>query len=309
MNNRMGDKKTHIPLDFIIIGAQKSASTLLHKCLAEHPSVFCPKAEMPCFESPHYEEDGIESLEQRLKNAPQTAITGIKRPDYLALPYCAKRIHSYAPNAKLIITLRNPISRAISAYHHLMLYGFLPVEDINIGLPKIISGEYNKMYPKANEIIEYGYYAKHIACYLKYYDRSQMFILIDDLLYKNKNKSIKSLYKFIGVDDSFKPKSLSKRTNLGIYDFRRLRFLRLRNSVRFQYNSENTDLLVRKNILALTMNSVVVGIDRLILALIFGNSRPILSDELKKQISSKYNDDILQLESLLERDLSKWKII
>jgi len=41
-------------LDFLIIGAQKSATTFIHRCLLEHPSVFMPPGEISFFEDPDY---------------------------------------------------------------------------------------------------------------------------------------------------------------------------------------------------------------------------------------------------------------
>ena len=43
--------------DFVIIGAQKSASTFMQVCLDDHPDIYLPRGETTFFESPDYREN------------------------------------------------------------------------------------------------------------------------------------------------------------------------------------------------------------------------------------------------------------
>ena len=147
---------------FLIIGAQKSATTFVHKCLREHPDVFMPNGETRFFENPEHLQTDITQFEALFRNVSQEQAIGIKRPDYLAKPECPPRIYQHIPHAKLLVILRNPVERAISAYFHLMNCSFIPIRPAEEGLTKILDGEYKDLYPKSREIIEYGFYYKHL---------------------------------------------------------------------------------------------------------------------------------------------------
>ena len=71
--------------DFAIIGAQKSATTFLHGCLAEHPEVYMPRAEIPFFESPDYERSKISDLAGLFAGRSEKWL-GFKRPNFLGKP-------------------------------------------------------------------------------------------------------------------------------------------------------------------------------------------------------------------------------
>ena len=118
--------------NFVIIGAQKSASTFLQVCLSEHPDVFMPPGETPFFESPDYENSDISRLESLFNNRSESKL-GIKRPSYIGKPEVPKRIEYHLPDAKLIAVLRNPIDRAVSAYFHYINNGFIPCINLEKG--------------------------------------------------------------------------------------------------------------------------------------------------------------------------------
>jgi hypothetical protein len=130
-------RKTMLP-NFVIIGAQKSASTFLQVCLSDHPNVFLPNGETPFFESPDYEQSNVSDLERIFEKRSEKRI-GIKRPNYIGKPEVPKRIEFHLPHAKLIAVLRNPIDRAISAYYHNINYGFIPPINVENGIRKIIT--------------------------------------------------------------------------------------------------------------------------------------------------------------------------
>lgn len=48
---------------FVVIGAQKSASSFMQLCLAEHPDIYMAEGETPFFETPDYEQSDISELE------------------------------------------------------------------------------------------------------------------------------------------------------------------------------------------------------------------------------------------------------
>ena len=114
--------------NFLIIGTQRGASTFLHKRLLEHPDVFMLPLEEGYFDDPWYEPRRLDGwLEKRFHAAGDRAARGFRRAELLAFPECPARIAHDLPGVRLIAVLRNPVDRAVSAYHHYVAAGLLPV--------------------------------------------------------------------------------------------------------------------------------------------------------------------------------------
>lgn len=300
--------------NFLIIGAQKSGSTFFLKCLGEHPDVFMPPGEIRFFEDPEYLNSTIDQLEALFQHVSHQTALGIKRPGYLSRPECAARIHHHIPQAKLIAILRNPVERAISAYYHLMKCGFIPVKSVEEGLGQIVSGEYQKTYPKAAEIIDFGFYYRHLTRYLEYFAPDQMLILPFDAIKANAVDAIKQTYRFIGVDDNYIPKRLQgpgrPNPNPGVYSLTRLRVLNLRNPFLYTYNQDKTRRYSkpRRTLVAKIADKLITSTDSMVLTRLVGNEKPEISPELTYRLFKIYEDDINHLETFLSQELTGWKM-
>jgi hypothetical protein len=297
-------------LNFLIIGAQKSGTTFVHKCLREHPDVFMPARETMFFENPEYLQTDLAQFEALFRKVCQEKAIGIKRPDYLAKPECPSRIYQHLPSAKLLVILRHPVERAVSAYFHLMKGSFIPITPAEEGLTQILDGAYQDLYPKSKEIIEYGFYYKHLLRYLNYFEKSQILIMLLDTIKRNPLVSIQQVYRFIEVDDGYIAPSLKVRIprNSGIYSLTRLKFLSSCNRFMYMYNPDRTKRYYKQSKpLNKVINEIVVGTDRLLLAPLCYNSKPQLSSSLKHRLYEIYQDDIDGLEELLRQPLTAWK--
>ena len=104
-------------LDFVIIGAQKSASSFVHLCLLDHPEVYIPEKEIPYFENPDYKKKDLKNIILTTKEYKKNyKAIGIKRPNYLGKDEVPARIFKNNPNIKLIVVLRNPIESHFSIF-------------------------------------------------------------------------------------------------------------------------------------------------------------------------------------------------
>lgn len=295
----------------LIIGAQKSGTSFVHQCLEEHPEVFVLPGESRFFEDPEYLQTDISQFEKSFRSVSQEKAIGIKRPDYLAKPECPARIYKHIPNAKLIVILRNPVDRARSSYFYQMQQGFIPIRTIEEGMTKIINGEYKDSYPKSEEIIDYGFYHRHLMRYLNYFDRNQMLVILFDAMKADPLGLIKNVYRFIGVDDGYIPESLKMRSqqNPGVYSLTRIRMLTIRNPFMYIYSENRTKRYQRKpKLLNRLIDKMVVWTDRLLLAPICDNSRPALTAKLTNSLFEIYKEDINRLEDFLGQDLTCWRL-
>lgn len=110
--------------DFLIIGAQKSGTSSLHRWLAQHQNLQgASRKEIHFFDGglePEVDSYalGVEWYLTQLPKKRPHCLTFESTPLYLFNPLAAQRIGQLLPNAKLIVLLRNPIERAISQYFH-----------------------------------------------------------------------------------------------------------------------------------------------------------------------------------------------
>lgn len=110
--------------DFIVIGTVKGGTTSFYENIVLHPRVKSAflkethyfdryfaegrrwyRAQFPFSTNSSTSPDG------------QPIITGEGTPNYLIYPFVAQRIAENYPDVKLIVLLRNPVSRAYSQYH------------------------------------------------------------------------------------------------------------------------------------------------------------------------------------------------
>lgn len=292
----------------VLLGAQKAGSTFLHRCLGEHPDVFMPGREIDSFEDPHYREDALDRLASILKKGSGKRIVAIKRPDYLARPECPPRIARHCPSARLVVILRNPLDRAVSAYFHYVNYGFLPLRGAEEGIRAILEGRYASSFPAGGDILEYGFYHKHLSRYLELYRREQLHLCFHDDLARDSLAMVQGVYRFLEIDDSYAPRELGSRPMAVVYSLPRLRVRRLRNPLIYTYDEARVRIhRKRPGPLGRVVHRTVRALDNRVLKHVFTNRKPKLSPDLMSRLQELYRDDIEQLEKLSGRDLSGWK--
>jgi len=119
MTEVQGDK--NICANFLIIGAQKSATTSIQSILSNHPQVFMPaRKELHYFDKDYNFVAAAQSYEQYNKHfdlATTEIAIGEATPSYLYWNTAAQRIAAYNPRIKLVVSLRDPIARAYSHWN------------------------------------------------------------------------------------------------------------------------------------------------------------------------------------------------
>jgi hypothetical protein len=109
-------------IDFVIPGAQKSGTTALELYLSEHPEICVPRRHKEL----HFFDRDRNFRSQPVDYAPYHAffdprpgqrLLGEATPDYLYWPPAAERMANYNPALKLIVVLRNPVTRAFSHWN------------------------------------------------------------------------------------------------------------------------------------------------------------------------------------------------
>jgi hypothetical protein len=184
--------------NFLIPGAEKAGTTSLKNYLFEHPEIFIVDKEIHFFDQNW--DKGIEWYEEKFSNYNGEKVIGEKTPGYMYTD--VEHIKSVLPDVKFIFCLRNPIERAYSQYWH----------DVRKGREKM---PFNKAIKKKNIIYkERSKYINYLKKFSEHYPKSQMlFILTEDLKY-NRRETLKTVLKFLKVDDKYNFKDLSEE-NVG----------------------------------------------------------------------------------------------
>jgi len=166
--------------DYLIIGVQRAGTTFLRSCLNKHPDITMTDwRHKNTHNEVHFFTQNWHRGIDWYKNLFRGKCSGEKTPEYITSKVAIQRMSRVVPNAKLIVSLRNPIDRAYSQFRMLERYGSLNRLKISepVTMEKIIQF-------KKNQCINRGYYHRQIRDLLKYYSRENLHIVIFEQLIK-----------------------------------------------------------------------------------------------------------------------------
>jgi len=217
----------------LIIGAQKSGSSWLARNLSQHPEAFVHDQEIHFFNLERNYKKGLPWYKAHFEQANQTTkVIAEKTPNYLwitpnkirsrfgnHLPNIHQKVHSALPQAKLIVVLRNPVERAISAVNHYRLRGQLsPFADID----SVLDCRKLSQNPKADTfgIFSIGKYCEHLSAYYDCYGHNRILVInFEEEIATNPETSLRKVCNFLDIDDSYAFSNTEKRQNS--FDFMR----------------------------------------------------------------------------------------
>lgn len=296
-------------LDIVVVGAQRAGSSHLSACLGDHPEIYVCPDEVPYFEDPFFANTPPSALAAVFARARSGQRLGIHRPEYLARPECAERIHEHSPAARIVVVLRDPVARAVSAYFWYVQFGLLPLEALDTGMERLLSGAVDPAYPRAQEVIDFGRYAGQVRRYFDVFGPDQVLVVLADEL--DDAVTYARVWRFLDVDPDHRPPLPDRHANAGVYDLRRLRVLRTRRRLAWSWDRTTTYEYRprrRRQRLRFLPNAAVVGFDRVVLSRVFGNGSAQLRPDLAERLRAVYATDIALLSSLLTCDLSMWAL-
>jgi len=113
-----------------------------------------------------------------------------------------KRLQQHNPHCKILLSLRNPVDRAYSAY--LMEYNYA---DIGFPFEKImdVAAKADATYWPYNLFIDAGNYAKYLKMIYKYFPKEQVMVVLCDEIKENPVKVCRGIFNWLGVDATFVP--------------------------------------------------------------------------------------------------------
>ena len=301
--------------NFIIIGAGKSGTTALHNYCHAHPEVFMTGVKETNFfelEGKPIESNSISDPE-RLYHYPQSINNwedyknlfkeveneiayGETSPMYLYGKRAPFHIREKLPYVKIIAILREPVNRLYSRWLHLLRDGNDPIGDFENSMDK------SSIWWRRNDLVTEGFYFDHLKRYYELFPKEQIKVFLYDDLRQDSSKVMRELFDFIGVDSNFVP-DLDREYNVsGKPKNAILDKLVGANSILIKTAKSVAPGLVEKLKESSGVNKVLLDVRKQ------NMERPDISMAFKKQLyDSVYKSQIEQLETLIDRDLSKWK--
>jgi hypothetical protein len=297
---------------FLVMGASKAGTTAFHLYLSQHPEIFMssfkePKffafeGMEPAFLGPGKKPDqqapfkpllvtSLSKYQELFSDVTEQKAIGESSPQYLYSERAPERMRHYVPEVKLILILREPVERAYAHFLYNILENREPITDFG----RALAEEENRIHNNWWWAWHYKYrglYFQQVKRYLDVFSRDQMKIYLYDDLKKDAVSMLQDTFKFIGVDDTFLPNVSVKHNASGI-----------------PKNQELHKLLTRPNPVKTLLKTVLPDDLATQVKTYFKNKnlgKPELSPEVRKQLAAEYREDILQLQDLIQQDLSSW---
>ncbi len=195
--------------NFFITGTVKGGTTSLYRHLQKHPEVF-----LPAYKEPHYfaqitpkpeRKHLIEHLNDTkaylhlYENAAGFTAIGDASTSNLWYPQAPERIHAVAPDARIIMLLRDPISRAHS--HYLMDFREgLVDQPFSVELLQDDFAQPQKGWGVSHMYVDLGLYHDQVQRYLQTFGHGQVLVLQFEDLVNAPEKTLERVAAHLRID-------------------------------------------------------------------------------------------------------------
>lgn len=283
-------------LDFIGIGAPKSGTTWLATILREHPEAFIPEGEELSYfndKVPYFEcifnnrSKGLAWYEKQFASALPMQKKGEFSNVYMYDLMSCKRIKDFAPDVKLIVSLRNPVKMIYSQFWYMK-------SSISCGLQASVPEELFTN-PDLKNFLEMGKFGALLQPYFDLFEKENIHVVFFDDLAASPETTARDLYTFLGIDPIFIPDSLKKKVNEA----------RVSKSERLKKICGSGLAGLQKIGLGSIAEALITNkaLAKLYGKVNYRKGYPPISLGLQNRLSAYYAQDIINLQSLLGRKI------
>jgi len=189
------------PPDFVGIGTQKAGTSWWYELIVEHPDVFdrpdLPKERhhLSRFCTTPFGADDVARYHGWFPRRPGT-LTGEWTPEYLVFPWVAPLLAEAAPDAKLLVLVREPVDRFRSGWAF----------RLSMGAPDTSQ--------TVADAVRQGFTARWLRQYLRYFPREQVLVQQYEQCRADPEGQLAITYAFLGLEP-FRPADLRREVNVG----------------------------------------------------------------------------------------------
>ncbi|XP_024913432.1 heparan sulfate glucosamine 3-O-sulfotransferase 3B1b [Cynoglossus semilaevis] len=189
-SNGSGSKK--LP-QAIIIGVKKGGTRALLEFLRVHPDIRAVGAE-PHFFDRNYD-NGLEWYRELMPKTLEGQITMEKTPSYFVTREAPARISAMSRDTKLIVVVRDPVTRAISDYTQTLS----KKPDIPSFESLTFKNRTTGLIDTSWSAIQIGIYAKHLDNWLQYFPMGQILFVSGERLISDPAGELGRVQDFLGL--------------------------------------------------------------------------------------------------------------
>lgn len=182
----------HLP-DALIIGVKKSGTRALLEFIRIHPDVRAAGCEVHFFDR-HYKK-GLDYYRKHMPLTIEGQVTMEKSPSYFITREVPQRVYHMNPGTKLLVVVRDPVTRAISDYTQ--------AASKKIGMKKFeelafVNGT-NSVVDTTWGPVKIGVYARHLERWLHYFPLSQLLFISGERLIGDPAAELGRVQDFLGL--------------------------------------------------------------------------------------------------------------
>jgi hypothetical protein len=209
--------------NFFIVGATRAGTTYLHHALRAHPDIFLPEVkELQYFNRDDRYRADLKGYRERFWGyAGETAI-GEATPLYMTartvydgegkLRYgvetdAIERIATHFPDARLVISLRDPATRIPSIYEK-----NLRQRKLDTLLADLLEEELDGR-PSMLNLLYLNDYRTHLENVLRRFPSGQVMVTVFEEWRRDPATAVEQLQRFLGVEPSFREPEIREATN------------------------------------------------------------------------------------------------
>jgi hypothetical protein len=287
--------------NFIVIGAAKAGTTALYWYLAEHPQVFMSPVKETNYFAYNLDESGqllygdpnihrfpirtLSEYEDLFADAGDAQAVGEASPLYLESPEAAARIARLIPEARIICGIRQPVDRAYSDYQ-------MYLRNRSRWLEPTRDFSATALWARPDSHwMQLGRYYAQLARYYEVFPRHQIHVFLFDDMKRDALRTTQEIYRFVGVDPGFRP-DLETPHNIGGVPANMLLERLVTNKMLRSMMAPLMSLRAANWVRKLRTRNM--------------KQAPRLPAELRKELTSYFQDDVLKTSELIGKNLDHW---
>ena len=188
------------PPDFVGIGVQKAGTTWWFGLIVAHPDVahrhtvhkerhyFAPYATRP------FGSDNVLGYHEWFPR-PAGKKTGEWTPDYIYQPWVPPLLTRAAPEARLLVIVRDPVERFVSGLAH----------------SQVVPGSH--LGTVVSEAVDRGFYAAALRRWVESLEAGRLLVLQYERCVADPARELARTYRFLGLDDRFRPADMDRASS------------------------------------------------------------------------------------------------
>jgi len=182
----------------------KTGTSWVHEYLVHHPSVCVPKTVKETYYFSDNYHKGISWYAKQYDDFNTSIALGEVSPTYFDEAEAATRIYEHSKDTKVVITIREPVSRFLSHFRHNVRAGIVP-SDSNL----------EEVFKENRRMRGQSSYADNIKMWIKLFGADNTLVLFYEELEKNPQQFVNKVCRHLDIAELEVPEALNKRIGDG----------------------------------------------------------------------------------------------